>query len=86
MCSNYDWLALIARDRALERLWLQQTQRIKGSLDQPLTSSSDTLALHLTLLEQHMDLRVRHQECASAVVHVQTQLSKCRSKFQANHR
>ncbi len=42
------------------------------------------LALHVTLLEQHLrlDLHVRRQECESSVVRVQTQLSVFQTRFQ----
>ncbi len=36
----------------------------------------------MTLLEQHLDLHVRHQECESSVVRVQTQILECQASVQ----
>ncbi len=36
----------------------------------------------MTLLGQHLDLHVRHQECESSVVHVQAQLSQFQARDQ----
>ena len=44
------------RDRALERLQVQHTQ-LQASFEHVLTSSSELLALHVTLLEQHLQLQ-----------------------------
>jgi hypothetical protein len=60
------------RDSALARLQTKQTE-LKSSIKQLITSSSATIALHLTFLEQHLELRARHQECESSLVRVQTQ-------------
>jgi len=69
------------RDRALARLQIQQTE-LKSSIEHLLTSSSATIALHVTLLEQHLELRARHQECASSLIHVQTQFSEYSARLQ----
>ncbi len=45
-----------------------------------ITSAAESLALHVTLLEQHVDLYVRHQDWESSVVRVQTQLSECQAR------
>jgi len=63
------------RDRALERLQTLHTQ-LQASFEQVLTSSSELHALHVTLLEQHIDLHARQQGCASA-------LSTCQAKLLA---
>jgi hypothetical protein len=36
----------------------------------------------VTLLEQHLELRARHQECASSLLHVQTQFSEYKARLQ----
>ena len=61
------------RDSALDRFQLQHTQ-LQASFEQVLTSSSELLALHLTLLEQHLQLHSRLQECTS-------DLSTCQVEF-----
>jgi hypothetical protein len=63
-------------NRALERLQLQLTQLTK-TVDQLFTSSAETLALHVTLLEQHLALRTKQFEDDSAMVHARSQLSAC---------
>jgi hypothetical protein len=63
------------RDRALALLQIQQTE-LKSSIEYLLTSSSATIALHVTLLEQHLELSARRQECASSLIHVQIQFSE----------
>ncbi len=35
----------------------------------------------MTLLEQHLELRARHQECASSLNHVQTQFSEYKARL-----
>ena len=80
------------RDRALERLQVQHTQ-LQASFEQVLTSSSELLALHVTLLEQHLDLHARQQSCASALStkllnadtlsqHATSQLLEMRAKYE----
>ena len=69
------------RDRALARCQLKQTT-LENSIEQTLTSSADSLALHVRLFEQHLDLHVRHQACQSSLVRVQTQLSECQARVQ----
>jgi hypothetical protein len=69
------------RDRALARLQIQQTE-LKNSIKQLITSSSATIALHVTLLEQHLQLRARHQECESSLVHGQTLFSDYQARLQ----
>jgi hypothetical protein len=70
------------RDRALARLQAQHTQ-LKVSFEQVLTSSSELLALHVTLLEQHMQLQARLQVSASAVTHYRNQFLEYRTKLDA---
>ena len=73
------------RDRALARCQLKQTElktQIEDSIEKTGTSSAESLGLHVTLLEQHLDLHVRHQECESSVVHVQAQLSEFQARVQ----
>ena len=60
------------RDFALEQLQLQSTL-LKISIDQVLTSSAETLSLHVSLLEQHMQLQARLKVCSSAVQHYRNQ-------------
>ncbi len=61
------------RDFALEQLQLQNTL-LKSSIDhQVLTSSAETLSLHVSLLEQHMQLQARLKVCSSAVQHYRNQ-------------
>jgi hypothetical protein len=66
-------------DRALAWCQLKQTE-LKNSIEKTITSSAESLALHVTLLEQHVDLHVRHHEWESSVVRVQTQLSDCKAR------
>ena len=79
------------RDRALARLQDQHTQ-LQASFEQVLTSSSELLALHATLLEQHLDLQARQQSCAPASSaklfaadtlsqHASSQLLELRAKY-----
>jgi hypothetical protein len=68
------------RDRALERLQLQLTQ-LTTTVDQLFTSSAETLALHVTLLEQHLALRTKQFEDDSAMVHARSQLSACQAQI-----
>jgi len=60
------------RDFALEQLQLQHSA-LKSAFEQVLTSSSDTLLLHVSLLEQHMQLQARLKVCSSAVQHYRNQ-------------
>ncbi len=65
-------------DRALAWCQLKQTKLktyLENSTEKTITSSAESLALHVTLLKQHVDLHVLHYECESSVVLVQTQLS-----------
>ena len=66
------------RDRALERLQVQHTQ-FQASFEQVLTSSSELLALHVTLLEQHLQLQARLKVSSSAVTHYQNQFLEHRT-------
>ena len=71
------------RDRALALCQLKQTElktHPENSIEKTITSSEESLALHVTLLEQHVDLHVRHHEWESSVVRVQTQLSDCKAR------
>ena len=63
------------RDRALARLQFKHNQ-LDHLFEEVLSSSSETLALHVTLLEQHIGQHARQQSCASA-------LSSCQAKFLA---
>jgi hypothetical protein len=54
------------RDFASEQLQLQNTE-LKGSIDQVLTSLSDTLSLHVSFLEQHLQLQAQLKVSSSAV-------------------
>jgi hypothetical protein len=60
------------RDFALEQLQLQHSA-LTSAFEQVLTSSSDTLLLHVSLLEQHMQLQARLKVCSSAVQHYRNQ-------------
>ena len=60
------------RDFALEQLQSQNTE-LKSSIDQVLTSSSETLSLHVSLLEQHLQLQARLEVSSSAVSHYRNQ-------------
>ena len=62
-----------ARDHALEKLQLQKKQ-LEYSFEQILTSSSELLSLHVTLLEQHLQLQARLKVSVSAVMHYRNQL------------
>jgi hypothetical protein len=66
------------RDFALEQLQLQNTE-LKSSLDQVLTSSSATLSLHVSLLEQHLQLQARLKVSSSAVTHYRNQYLEYRA-------
>ena len=66
------------RDFALEQLQLQNTE-LKSSLDQVLTSSSQTVSLHVSLLEQHLQLQARLKVSTSAVTHYRNQLMAYRT-------
>jgi hypothetical protein len=68
------------RDRALARCQLKT--QIEDYIEKTITSSAHSLALHVTLPEQHLDLHVRSQECESSVIRVQTQLSDCQARIQ----
>ena len=70
------------RDRTLARLQAQHTQ-LKASFEQVLTSSSELLALHVTLLEQHLQLQARLKVSASAVTHYRNQFLEYRTKLDA---
>jgi hypothetical protein len=78
---------LLARDdiqfcnRAPAWLQLQQTE-LKSSIEQLITSSSATIALHVTLLEQHLELRAYHQECVSSLVRIQAQFLEYQTRLQ----
>ena len=48
-----------------------------------LTSSSELLALHVTLLEQHLQLQARIKVSASAVTHYRNQFLENRTKLDA---
>jgi hypothetical protein len=67
------------RDFALEQLQLQNTE-LKRSLDQVLNSSSETVSLHVSLLEQHLHLIARLNVSISAV----DQLSTCQAQLLAS--
>ncbi len=59
------------RDRTLAWCQLKQTElktQIEVSIEKTITSSADSLALYVTLLEQHLDLHVPQQECESSVI------------------
>ena len=62
----------------MEQLQLQNTL-LKSSIDQVLTSSAETLSLHVSLLEQHMQLQARLKVCSSAVQHYQNQILEHRT-------
>ena len=66
------------RDFALEQLQLQNTE-LKSSLDQVLTSSSQTVSLHVSLLEQHLQLQARLKVSTSAVTHYRNQVLEYRT-------
>jgi hypothetical protein len=66
------------RDFALEQLQLQNTE-LKRSLDQVLNSSSETLALHVALFDQHVHLLARLNVSNSAVKHYRTQFLESRT-------
>jgi hypothetical protein len=66
------------RDFALEQLQLQNTL-LKSSIDQVLTSSAETLSLHVVLLEQHLQLQARLKVSSSAVQHYRNQFSEYRT-------
>ncbi len=64
------------RDRAMERSQLQHSQQ-KSSFEQVLTTFSELIALHVTLLEQlqqHVHLIARLNVSTSAVKHYRNQL------------
>ena len=69
------------RDFALEKLQLQNTE-LKSSLDQVLSSSSETLALHVALLDQHVHLIARLNVSTSAVKHYQNQFLASHAQLQ----
>jgi hypothetical protein len=69
------------RDLTLERLQLKHTQ-LENSFEQVLTSSSELLALHVTLLEQHLGLTARQQGCASALSSCHYKLLAAGTQFQ----
>jgi hypothetical protein len=73
---------LQVRDFALEQLQLQNTA-VKSSLDQVLTSSSELLTLHVTLLEQHLQLQARLKVSTSAVTHYRNQFLEYSNKLDA---
>jgi hypothetical protein len=66
------------RDFALEQLQLQNTL-LKSSIDQVLTSSAETLSLHVSLLEKHMQLQARLKVFSSAVQHYRNQILEHRT-------
>ncbi len=66
------------RDFALKQLQIQNTE-LKSSLDQVLTSTSQTLSLHVSLLEQQAQLHARLKVCSSAVQHYRNQLLEYRT-------
>ena len=66
------------RDQALEQLQFQKKQ-LECSFQQILNSSSELLALHVTLLEQHLQLQARLKVSASAVSHYRTKLLEYRA-------
>ena len=55
------------RDRALERLQLKLTQ-LESSFQQILTSSSEIISLHLTMLEQSVQTMTQFSACASKLL------------------
>ena len=57
---------------------LQNTE-LKRSLDQVLNSSSETLALHVALFDQHVQLIARLHVSNSAVKHYRTQFLESRT-------
>ena len=67
---------------SIERLQNQHTQ-LQASFEQVLTSSSELLALHVTLLEQHLHLQARIKVSASAVTHYRNQFLEYRTKLDA---
>jgi hypothetical protein len=67
------------RDFALAQLQIQNTE-LKRSLDQVLISSSETVLLHVSLLEQHLHLIARLNVSISAV----DQLSTCQARLLAS--
>jgi hypothetical protein len=71
---------ILVRDFALERLQLQNTE-LKCSLDQVLTCSSHTSSLHVSLLEQHLQLQLeaRLKVSTSNVTHYRIQLLEYRT-------
>jgi hypothetical protein len=69
------------RDSTLHRLQLKHAA-LETSFEQVLTSSSELLGLHAALLEQHLDLNARQQECASALSSCQTKLLAADHQFQ----
>jgi hypothetical protein len=66
------------RDFALEQLQLQNTL-VESSIDQVLTSSAETLSLHVVLLEQHLQLQARLKVSTSAVTHYRNQVLEYRT-------
>ena len=67
-------------DRALEKLQFQKTQ-LELSFEQILTSSSEILSLHVTLLDQHLDLQARHRASVSALDTSQAQLQEIQATY-----
>jgi hypothetical protein len=73
------------RNRALARCQLKQTKLktyLENSTEKTITSSAESLALHVTLLKQHVDLHMLHHECESSVVRVQAQLSEFQARVE----
>jgi hypothetical protein len=68
------------RDCALERLQVPHTQ-LQASFEHVLTSSSELLALHVTLLEQHLQLQARLKVSASAVTHYRNKFLEFRTNL-----
>ena len=68
------------RNNTLDRLHLKHTH-LQNSFEQVLTSSSELLALHVSLLEHHLDLYARQQECDSSFSLCQTKLLAADIRF-----
>ncbi len=52
---------------------------LKNSIDQVLTSSAETLSLHVSLLDQQLQLQARLKVCSSAVQHYRNQFLEYRT-------
>ena len=70
------------RDRALELLQVQRRDtQLQAFFEHVLTSSSELLALHVTLLEQHLRLQARLKASVSGVTHYRNKFLEYRTNL-----